>query len=69
MNDAPAKGTLLRSIGVVVGGIIAGIVVTRLTDIVLHAVHVFPPWGQPAPDGPLALATAYRIVYSTAASY
>ena len=69
MSDAPAKGTVLRSIGVVAGGIIAGIVITLLTDVVLHAVHVFPPWGQPPSDGPLALATAYRVVYSTAASF
>lgn len=69
MSDASSKGTMLRSIGVVAGWIIAGIVVTLLTDVVLHIVHVFPPWGQPAPDGPLALATAYRVVYSTAASY
>jgi hypothetical protein len=69
MTDAPAEPNTLRSIGVVAGGIILGIVVTLLTDIVLHAVHVFPPWGQPPPDGPLALATAYRVVYSTVASY
>lgn len=69
MSDASAKGTMLRSIGVVVGWIIAGVVVTLLTDFVFHAIHVFPPLGQPTPDGPLMLATVYRIVYSTAASY
>lgn len=68
-NDTATKGTTLRSIGVVAGGIVAGIVVTLLTDIVLHAVHVFPPWGQPPSDGPLALATAYRVVYGIGASY
>lgn len=58
-----------RSIGAIVVGIVAGIVVTIITDVALHAVGVFPPLGEPTPDGPLVLATAYRIVYSTAASY
>lgn len=68
-SPANAKGTLLRSIGAVLGGMLVGIVLTLLTDAVLHAAHVFPPNGQPAGNGPLVLATAYRIVYSVAASY
>jgi hypothetical protein len=58
-----------RSIGAVLIGIVSGIIVTLVTDVVLHAVGVFPPWGQPVSDAPLLLATAYRTVYSVAASY
>jgi hypothetical protein len=58
-----------RSIGAVIVGMAIGVAVTIATDMVLHAVGVFPPWGQPVPDGPLALATAYRMVYGVLGSY
>lgn len=58
-----------RSVAAVLIGIFAGIIVTLGTDIVLHAIGVFPPWGQAVGDAPLVLATAYRIVYGIAGSY
>ncbi len=58
-----------RSIGAVLAGIVAGVILTLATDIVLHAIGVFPPWGQPVSDGPLLLATAYRAVYGVVGSY
>jgi len=67
--SAKAKGSLLRSIWAVFAGTLVGVLVTLLTDAVLHAVHVFPPYGQPTTNGPLALATVYRILYSIGASY
>jgi hypothetical protein len=53
----------------VLAGAAAGIVVTLATDAVLHRVGVFPPTGQPASDGPLALATLYRTIYGVAGAY
>jgi len=64
-----SSGTVGRSIGAVVAGIVVGVVLTTITDVVLHAVGVFPPWGQPVSDGPLMLATAYRIVFGVVGSY
>ena len=64
-----SSGSVGRSIGAVVGGIVVGVVLTLITDVVLHAVGVYPPWGQPVSDGPLVLATAYRIVFAVVASY
>jgi hypothetical protein len=58
-----------RSIGAVLTGIVAGVALTLATDMVLHAIGFFPPPGQPASDGPLVVATAYRIVYGIAGSY
>ena len=58
-----------RSIGAVLTGIVAGIMITLSTDVLLHATGVFPPWGQLVPDGPLLLATAYRAVYGAIGSY
>jgi surface polysaccharide O-acyltransferase-like enzyme len=63
-----AKNTL-KSVGAVLAGIVAGIVLTLVTDEALHIAGVFPPWGQPTGDYPLILATAYRIVYGVAGSY
>lgn len=61
----------LRSIGAVLAGMLAGIIVTIGTDVVLHAAGVFPPWGQSMVgfDGSLVLATAYRAIYGVGASY
>lgn len=66
----PSRG-IGRSIGAVLTGMVAGIVLTIGTDVALHAVGVFPPWGQSMVgfDGALLLATAYRTVYGVAASY
>ena len=60
-----------RSIGAVLAGIATGVVPTLITDVVLHAVGVFPPMGQSMEgyDGALLLATIYRTVYGVAGSY
>jgi hypothetical protein len=58
-----------RSVGAVVGGIMVGFVLTVITDVVLHATGVFPPWGQPVGNGPLVLATLYRSVYGVVSGY
>jgi hypothetical protein len=69
MNEKNPPRHIGRSIGAVVAGMLGGILVTTATDIVLHAIGVFAPWGEPNSDGPLLLATAYRIVYGVAGSY
>ena len=60
---------VLKSIGAVLAGIIVGIILTLVTDELLHLAGVFPPWGEPAGDGPLVLATIYRAIYNVAGSY
>src|SRR5882762_8352915 len=52
-------------------GMLVGIILTIATDIVLHAIGVFPPWGQSMVgfDGALLLATGYRTVYGVLGSY
>ena len=64
-----SSGGVGRSIGAVVAGIVVGVVLTTITDVVLHAMGVFPAWGQPVSDGPLVLATAYRIVFGVLGCY
>ena len=53
-----------KSIWAIVAGVLFIIVVTTLVDIVLHAVHVFPPMEQPLNDALAALAATYRVVIS-----
>jgi hypothetical protein len=64
-----SSGSVGRSIGAVVAGIVVGVALTLITDVVLHAMGVFPPLGQPVSDGPLVLATVYRIVFGIVGSY
>jgi hypothetical protein len=59
----------LKSIGAVLAGVLAGIVLSIGTDMALRAARVLPPLGQPAGDAPLLLATVYRTVYGVAGSY
>ncbi len=60
---------MLRSIGAVFAGFLAVVILSLVTDAVMHATGVFPSWGQPVGDAPLLLATAYRTVYGVAGSY
>jgi hypothetical protein len=71
MSDSNPQRRIGRSIGAVLAGIVVGVVLSLGTDIVLHVVGVFPPWGASMVgfDGALLLATAYRTVYGVAASY
>ena len=69
MSEIHGQRRIGQSIGAVLAGILVGITVTVGTDILLHATGVFPPWGQPVTEGPLVLATAYRIIYGIAAGY
>jgi hypothetical protein len=47
------------------------ILLTLVTDELLHLARVFPPWGDSMVgyDGALLLATVYRTIYSVGASY
>ncbi len=54
----------LRSAGAVFAGFLAIVVSTTAIDVVLHAVHFYPPWGEATSDASLLVATAYRIVCS-----
>ena len=58
-----------RSISAVLAGLVAGIVLSIGTDVVMHATGVFPPLGQPMSDGLFLFATAYRTFYSIVASF
>jgi hypothetical protein len=70
-GETQAPRRMGRRIGAVLAGIVTGVVPTLGTDVVLHAVGVFPPMGQSMDgyEGTLLLATIYRTIYSVAGSY
>lgn len=57
------------SMGALLTGFLAVIILSLGTDIVLHAIGVFPRLGQPMAGTLFLLATAYRTVYGVAGSY
>jgi len=71
MSEPQPRRRIGRSIAAVLAGMFAGVLVTIGTDVVLHIVGVFPPWGQSMADfdGALLLATVYRTIYGIAGSY
>ena len=69
MSETHPPRRMGRSIGVVLAGFLAVVILSIGTDAVLHATGVFPPLGQPMVDALWLLATAYRAVYGAAGSY
>lgn len=69
MSDAHGPRRILRRIGAVAAGMLAIIILSLGTDVVLHATGIYPPWLQPMSDALFLLATAYRIVYAVLGSY
>jgi hypothetical protein len=69
MGETQPSRNIGGSILALVVGIVVGIALTLITDAVLHKVGYFPPLGQWTPSGPLAVATAYRIVYGILGAY
>jgi hypothetical protein len=60
---------LLQSTAAVFAGFFAVVVLSLVTDQVLHVLEVYPPWGQPMHDPVLnVLALAYRCVYAVVGS-
>lgn len=69
MSQEQGSRNVPRSIGAVVAGIVVGAVLSIVTDILLRSAGIFPALGVRMADSLLALATAYRIVYSVLAAY
>jgi len=69
MPEPPPPRRLGRSIGALAAGFVAVVVLSLGTDVVLHAVGIFPPLGQPVSDPLLALATVYRTIFGIVGGY
>jgi len=60
---------VIRSIGAVFAGLLFIVILSLLTDVVMHATGIYPPWFQPMAEGLWILALAYRIVYGILGGY
>jgi uncharacterized membrane protein len=60
---------MLRTIGAILAGLAAVVILSIGTDMVMFKAGVFPPLGQPLSDKLCVLATIYRSVYSVVGSY
>jgi hypothetical protein len=59
-----------RSIAAVALAVLAVVVLSLVTDQILHVLNVYPAWGEPMHDHGLnALALSYRIVYGVMGGY
>ena len=65
---SPARRPL-RSLGAVLAGLLVTFAVTTATDLALHALSVFPPFGVVMSDTLFVLALAYRVPFNIAGSY
>ena len=70
MNDESSRPRrIVHSIGAIVAGFLVIVVLSTLTDALLHATGVYPPWFQYMPDRLFLLATAYRSAYAVLGGY
>ena len=60
---------ILRRVGAVLAGLLAIFILSLGTDVVLHAVGIYPPWLQPMSGALFLVATAYRIVFDVLGCY
>lgn len=71
--DAPSRTRTprrtARSIGAVLAGLVAIVVLSTAADAVLHATGIYPPFPERMADELFALATAYRIAFGVAGSW
>lgn len=59
-----------RSVGAVLLGFLAIVVLSLGTDQLMHSLNVYPPWGEPMNEtSDNLLALAYRCVYGVIGSY
>jgi hypothetical protein len=66
----PHPRNVWRSIGAVLAGFFAVVILSLGTDQVLHMLKVYPPWGEPMRDPGLnLLALTYRIIYTVFGGY
>ena len=82
-NQVQSQGKIMRSIRAIVAafikvgpsilavlaGFVVVIVITLLTDAILHWTHFYPPLGEYTPGSALIWATVYRTIYGVIGSY
>jgi hypothetical protein len=60
-SQRPRRG---RSVWAILAGFLCVVILSLVTDEVLHLLKIYPPWEEMMSDRLFALATAYRVVYN-----
>lgn len=68
-TQTQSSGSLLRSVGAVLAGVVVAAGLATLTDFAMYRAGIFPKIGDPMADNLFYIATAYRLVYSVLGSY
>ena len=63
MNQVQRSARLSRSFLAVLAGLLAVVILSVATDMVMHTVGALPAFGEPMGHGHALLALAYRTVY------
>jgi hypothetical protein len=70
LNPAATTSPRMRSTMAIGASFVAVFVLSLGTDQILHALDVYPPWGQPMWEPGLnALALSYRLVFGVIGGY
>ena len=75
MSGTPAPGlplsksTFGRSVLCIFVGFVVVVVITLITDAILHKIHFYPPLGEYTSGSVLIWATVYRTIYGVIGSY
>ena len=64
-----SRPRLLRSIGALLAGFLAIVILSTVTDMALRATGIYPPLNERMSNKLFALATAYRIIFGIAGCY
>lgn len=67
--DVASRGRPGRSLLAFLASFVVTAGLSLLTDVVMHATGVFPPWGQPMSDGRFVWALLYRLAYTVLGGY
>ncbi len=66
---APRQRNLGRSVLALLAGFLVAVVLSLVTDLLLHQIGFYPALGQPATSTQMAVALAYRSVYGILSSW
>ena len=69
MTETQSPRRIARSIGAVLAGMLAVVILSLGTDLALHAAGIFPALGDRMSDNLLVLATVYRTIYAVLGGY
>jgi hypothetical protein len=69
MNETQPPRQLGRSFLALLAGMLAGIVLSIGTDVIMHALGFLPSLGELASSSMLTVATVYRSIYGVVGSY